>query len=116
MLSKSHSSICIVEFIGTVLASYLTLSIVIRNTGPGRAEQEGYRGDKIFHASAAESRDGNGGGDDPENLGTELDGVEASTSRCELPQHGKEKHTDQRSSSYPFYSKQNFTEYSASAY
>lgn len=59
--------------------------------GPGRAQQEGHLRNKILHAAAAESRDGDGGGDDPEDLGAELGGVEASASRRELSQLGTER-------------------------
>lgn len=57
-------------------------------TGTGSVEQEGYIRDTIFHASTAESRDGDGGGDDPEELGAELGGVETSTRRRELSGNG----------------------------
>lgn len=78
--------------------------------GTGSAEQEGYIRDTIVHASAAESRDGDGGGDDPEELGAELGGVEASTRRRELPGNGNNT---------PFihmvlHPKQNFTAHPAS--
>ena len=68
------------------ISPYQLLSV---SPGPGRAEQKGYRGDTVFHAPPAESRDGNGGGDDPENLGADLGGVEASARRRELPEHGR---------------------------
>lgn len=69
-------------------------SIVTRDAGPRRPQQEGHLGDSIFHASAAESRDGTGSGDDPEELGTKLGGVEASAGRRELPQRGKENRSN----------------------
>lgn len=47
--------------------------------GLGNFKQERSVRDKIFPASAAESRNGDGGRDDPEELGTYVGGSEAPT-------------------------------------
>lgn len=47
--------------------------------GIGNFEQERFIWNKIFHPSAAESRNGDGGRDDPEELGTYVGGSEAPT-------------------------------------
>jgi len=47
--------------------------------GLGNFEQERFIWNKILHTSAAESRDGNGGRDDSEELGTHVGGSKTPT-------------------------------------
>jgi len=47
--------------------------------GVGNFKQERFSWNKILYASAIESRNGDGGGDDPKKLGTHVGGSKAPT-------------------------------------